>query len=91
MWDIPPLVRAIVEKHSIALSEITEVALHQCPRDGGLVEYTLELVTRYRGAWSEDFEQVYEQAPGDDPVAHDTYVLYDPERDGLAKHLHLLH
>jgi len=66
--------------------DVRAVTLHQCPQgEEGVVDYEVEVHMRDGSRKTEEF-----QGTGVD-VEHDTYVLYDRNRDGAMKHLHLLH
>lgn len=83
-FALPDHVRELVQ--AVDVRDVRAVTVHQCPdREESVVDYSIEVFlrdgTRKKGAF---------QVPGstDD---HDTYVLYDRNRDGLMKHMHLVH
>lgn len=81
---VPEFVREMLEGADVR--NVRAVTVHQCsPKQGVVVNYEVEVKLRDGLTKSGEF-----QALG--PCAdHQTYVLYDRYRDGLMKHLHLLH
>jgi hypothetical protein len=83
-FAVPEHVRELVKGADVR--DVRAVTLHQCPRPKSqYINYEIEVHMRDGSTKSEEF-----QATGSE-VAHDTFVLYDRQRDGLMKHLHLLH
>ena len=83
-FAIPVRVRELVEGE--AVRDVREVRLHQCPqKKGSVVNYGIEVYMKDGSCISSEF-----QASGLG-VVHDTFVLYDQQRDGRMSHLHLLH
>ena len=66
--------------------DVCAVTLHQCPQQGDdVIDYELEVFFRNGSRKREEF-----QTSGIE-LEHDTFVLYDHQRDGRMKHVHLLH
>lgn len=83
-FAVPERVRELVE--GVDVRDVRAVTIHQCPQSkGSIVNYEVEVHLKDGVRKSSEF-----QGSGLD-VDHDTYVLYDRNRDGLMKHLHLLH
>lgn len=83
-FAVPERVREMMD--GVDVREVRAVTLHQCPQPkGSIVDYGVEVHLKDGTSKSSEF-----QGSGLDLV-HDTYVLYDRNRDGLMKHLHLLH
>ena len=81
---VPHRVRELVE--GIDVRNVRAVTIHQCPcQKGPVVNYEIEVHLKDGTCKASEF-----QAEGSD-LDHDTYVLYDRNRDGLMNHLHLLH
>lgn len=80
---IPEEVRSLLQ--DIDVRNVRAVTVHQCPKKNAIVDYEVEVRMRDGSSKAGEFQAV---GPCDD---HDTYVLYDRDRDGLMKHLHLLH
>lgn len=81
---VPPLVRRIIKAHDIPLCKVRKVTLHQCPQEGGYVQYILDVITT-EGQWSEKFQATRKKEE------HEDFLLYDVIRDGVAEFLHLQH
>ena len=83
-FAVPAHVRELVV--GVDVKDVRAVTVHQCPQheESSLV-YEIEVYLRDGSRKHGEFE-----VPGvsDD---HATYVLYDRHRDGLMKHLHLVH
>ena len=84
-FAIPAHVRGILEKCNIDVKDVRAVAIHQCPKPKGVIDYRLEVYARRGLVQIETF-----QGSGFNHE-HDTYALYDRFRDGPMKHLHLMH
>ena len=83
-YEVPALVRKMVD--GVDVERISEVSVHQCPREGmGMTHYRVEVTLCGGKLKVEEFDA--EGASNE----HETYVLYDRMRDGVMKHLHLLH
>jgi hypothetical protein len=83
-YEIPALVRQMVG--GIDAEHISEVSIHQCPREGmGVTHYRVEVTLCGGKLRTGEFDAEGSSAE------HETYVLYDRMRDGVMKHLHLLH
>lgn len=83
-FAVPGRVREILQEHKTDLRDVQHVSIHQCPQPQGVIDYRLEVYARRGLVKLETFQ-------GSGLVEHDTYVLYDRQRDGLMKHLHLVH
>lgn len=83
-FTIPEHVREMVE--GIDVRQVCAVTVHQCPPGkGSKVNYHLEVHLQNGSQREGKF-----QGAGEDPDSN-TYVLYDRHRDGMMKHMHLLH
>ena len=84
-WGIVPMVRKVVEDNKLPLDKICHVRLWSDADQQCIVHHAI-IVTLEDGQ-SFDFKfqsgTVQEYEP--------TYTLYDRERDGVAKYLHLVH
>ncbi len=81
---VPEYVRELLEGTDVR--DVRAVTVHQCPkRKGAIVNYEVQIVLKDGSRRDGEFQAV------GDCDAHDTYVLYDRHRDGLMKHMHLLH
>ncbi len=84
-FAVPGHVRDILAKCEIAVQDVRAVTLHQCPKSQGIIDYRLEIYVRRGLVQVETFQG---SGFGHD---HETYALYDLHRDGLMKHMHLIH
>ena len=84
-FAIPGHVRSILTSRKIDVKDVRAVTVHQCPRPMGVIDYRLEVYVGRRLLQAETF-----QGSGFNHE-HDTYVMYDRYRDGLMRHLHLMH
>jgi hypothetical protein len=83
-FTVPARMRELVQ--GTDARDVCAVTLHQCPHRGDdVIDYELEVFFRDGSRRSDEF-----QASGIE-IAHDTFVLYDHQRDGRMKHIHLLH
>lgn len=83
-FALPERLREMLQ--DVDVRDVRSVTLHQCPRPKGtMVDYTMEIFTEDGSRTANEF-----QGSGFD-IEHDTYLLYDRGRDGVMKHLHLLH
>ena len=80
---VPEFVREMLEGSDAGM--VRAVTVHQCPRTEAIVNYEVEVRLHDGSTKLGEF-----QAMGDCDD-HDTYVLYNRYRDGVMKHLHLLH
>lgn len=84
-WGILPLVRRLVQDNAVPVTRVVKVVMHQCPRERGLVQYTLHVQL-------EDGQCFHQQFQGSGFGAeHRDFTLYDRRRDGKVEHLHLVH
>lgn len=84
-FAVPGRVRSILQTCKIDVKDVRAVTLHQCPKAQGIIDYRLEVYARRGLVQLEVF-----QASGLGHE-HDTFTLYDCHRDGMMKHLHLMH
>jgi hypothetical protein len=83
-YAVPEHVRELVQ--GVDVRDVRAVTLHQCPQHHeAVVGYEIEVFLRDGSRKKIEFQVA---GSTDD---HDTYVLYDRNRDGLMKHMHLLH
>lgn len=80
---IPEEVRDLMKDTDVR--EVQAVTVHQCPKPKAIVNYEVSIHLRNGSTKSGEFQAV------GDCDDHETYVLYNRHRDGLMKHLHLLH
>jgi len=83
-FSVPVRVRKLVRKQCLAASDIAQVRLHQCPQEDH-VRYCIHVQTKDGRWWSEEF------VDHNDEQAHDTFVLYDRDRDGVVQYIHVVH
>ncbi len=83
-FSVSSRARRLVRDKRVAPSEISQVLLHQCPQEDH-VEYRLDVHARDGRRWSDTF------VDQNDETAHDTYVLYDRDRDGVVQYFHAVH
>ena len=83
-----PLVRQLVTDHKIPLKRIRAVTLHQCPSEGGLMHFSLEVIEGYEGRMTAHEMQF--QGSGAN-TRHRDFLLYEQRRDGVVEHLYLQH
>ena len=83
-FSVPIRTRKLVRKECVAASDIAQVRLHQCPQEDH-VRYCIYVQTKDGRQWSEEF------VDHNDEQAHDTFVLYDRDRDGVVQYIHVVH
>jgi len=83
-FALPVRVRELMQ--DVDVRDVRAVTVHQCPdHDESVVDYEIEVILRDGTRKKGEFQV---SGSSDD---HDTYVLYDRNRDGLMKHMHLVH
>lgn len=83
-FAVPVRVRELVG--DVGVEDVRAVTVHQCPQHADdSVMYEIEVFLRDGSRKKGEFQVA---GVSDD---HDTYVLYDRHRDGLMKHMHLVH
>ena len=83
-FHVPQRARELAREAKLPACQVQQVRLHQCPREDRVL-YRVELVATDGRQWDKEFEIVTDEAE------HDTYVLYDRDRDGILEYLHVIH
>lgn len=76
--------RLIARVKNVPARDVWQVRLHQCPREGHVL-YRVEVLAKDGRRWDTEF------LAASDDRDHDTYVLYDRDRDGVVQYLHVVH
>lgn len=84
-FHVPPRARELVREAQLPASKVRQVRLHQCPQAENSVLYRVEVEATDGRQWDKEFVMTTEE------TAHDTFVLYDRDRDGILEYLHVLH
>lgn len=81
---VPERVRDLVAGTDVR--DVQTVTIHQCPNNHeSTVDYRVMVNLKGRPLLEHQFQTT------DIDVDHDTFVLYDQQRDGRMQHMHLLH
>ncbi len=84
-FHVPQRARELAREAKLPASKVRQVRLHQCPQAEDRVLYRVEVVAMDGRQWDREFEI------STDETSHDTFVLYDRDRDGVLEYLHVLH
>lgn len=84
-FQVPQRARELAREAKLPANRVRQVRLHQCPQAEDRVLYRVEVEAMDGRQWDREFEMTT------DETAHDTFVLYDRDRDGVLEYLHVLH